>query len=129
MSNNSSNEQLRKELTALGAREFEVVALIMDPDRGLAALRLALQRGAENPIPYAIKLFDSIDWQPSGEVRRQGTNLHVEKTCSHCAGDRFVLVTEGSDLYGETYAPCKFCNAKTDTKRWVGSERRETAPA
>ena len=67
--NTSTEEKLRRELSALGAREFEIVALGIDPDRGLAALRVAVERGVERPVPYAIHLFDAADWQPSGEVQ------------------------------------------------------------
>ena len=70
-------EELRSELLRLGAREYEIVALTMEPKRGLAALRYALQKCAEHPILYAIKLFDKEEWHPSGEVHRRGTNLHV----------------------------------------------------
>lgn len=66
---------LRNALLRLGAREYEVVALTMVPDRGLAALNYAIEKGAEHPIAYAIKLFDSDSWNPSGEVSRKGTNL------------------------------------------------------
>ena len=128
MSTNSSSDDLRTELSRLGAREFEQVALSMDPARGLAALALAQRKGVDNPIPYAIKLFDSPDWHPSGEVRRQATNVSVEKSCPHCGGDRFILVSDAPELYGETYAPCAHCNATSDTTRYVGSERRVTAP-
>lgn len=121
MTNNNSGteEMLRKELSALGAREFEVVALTMDADRGLAALHYATTKGADHPLPYAIKLFDDPDWQPSGEVKRQATNLSVERTCSHCGGDRFVPVTAGLGLYEETYAPCVKCNANANTEFWT----------
>lgn len=69
---------LRNALLRLGAREYEVVALTMIPDRGLAALNYATSKGAEHPIAYAIKLFDSDDWNPAGEVARKGTNQHAE---------------------------------------------------
>ena len=48
-----------KELTSLGAREFQIVALSADADRGLAALRDGSRRGAEIPFGYAIKIFDN----------------------------------------------------------------------
>jgi hypothetical protein len=114
--NPSSDGQLRKELGSLGAREFEVVALTADVDRGLAALRQAIARGAEHPIPYAIKLYDKVEWQPSGEVRRLSTNVHAEVKCEKCGGDRLVPVTDDpSSLYGETWAPCSGCNADANT--------------
>lgn len=130
MNNNNpgSDERLRNELLKLGAREYEVVALTMDPDRGLAALKVAQTRGAEHPISYAIKIFDNEDWHPSGEVRRHATNLSVERICPHCGGDRFVVVTDDpSALYGESHAPCQICNPKANTERWIGHERRVTA--
>ncbi len=127
MNNPSSEETLRKELGALGAREFEIVALMMDPERGLAALHYASTKGVDRPIPYAIKVFDS-DWEPSRASRKLVTNASVEVTCAHCGGDRFVLVTDGPRLWEETYAPCKVCNAQANTLRWVYRERRETAP-
>jgi hypothetical protein len=119
---------LRSALKAHGAREFEVVALTMNADRGLAALRYAEQKGAERPIQYAIKLYDSEEWQPSGKTKRQATNLAVDRSCVHCSGDRFVPVTDDPKaLYGESYAPCIYCNKDANTSRWVGAERRETA--
>ena len=48
--------------------------------------------------------------------------------CPHCGGDRFVVVTEGPNLYDETYAPCAQCNPDCNTKRYtVKGERLETA--
>lgn len=120
---------LREALQEHGAREFEMVALMLDPHRGLAALNYAVMRGVDRVIPYAIKVFDNPDWQPSGEKRRMATNQAVERRCSHCGGDRFVpVVDDWSTLYAETYAPCKVCNAGTNTSRFVGDERRETVP-
>lgn len=125
---NNSSDELRKELTALGAREFQIVALSGDPERGLAAIAEARRRGVEHVVGYAITIFDNAAWTPTGELRR-GTNLHVEKVCTHCGGDRFVPVTDDwRNLYGETWAPCIECNAEADTKRWAGNERRVTAP-
>ena len=120
---------LRTALERHGAREYEVVALSMDAHRGLAALALAERKGVDHPVSYAIKVFDSPDWQPSGEKRRQQTNVHVERTCAHCQGDRFVIVTEGPRMYDESYAPCEKCNAGANTERWVGNQRLETAAA
>ena len=125
----SPEATLRSALEKLGAREFEIVALSMDAHRGLAALAVAQSKGVDRPIPYAIKLFDSPDWQPSGEKRRQATNVVVERTCAHCQGDRFVIVTEGPRMYDESYAPCEKCNASANTERWVGNQRLETAAA
>ena len=120
---------LRTALQGLGAREFEIVALSMDPHRGLAALATAQTRGVDRPVPYAIKLFDSPDWQPSSEKQRIATNRSVERKCAHCGGDRFVPVTSGPGLYEETYAPCKVCNAGANTTRYsVDGTRLETAP-
>jgi hypothetical protein len=73
-----TEETLRSELLALGAREYEVAALTMVPQRGLSALRFAQMKGAERPIAYAIAIFDDPDWHPSGEKPRQGVNLHAE---------------------------------------------------
>ncbi len=116
MSNTSSDEQLRSELHALGAREFEQVALGMDSDRGLAALKIAVERGAEHPIPYAIKLFDDSAWTPTGEFRRRVTNTHAEVDCKVCAGHRMVPVTDDwSAQYGETWAPCAACTGECNT--------------
>lgn len=121
---------LRRALESHGAREFEQVALTMDADRGLAALNYAVEKGATQPIAYAIKLFDNEAWQPSGERRRIATNQHVERTCTHCGGDRFIQVSDGDELYAETYAPCKSCNANANTSRWlIDGTRRETAAA
>lgn len=70
-------ETLRKELLALGARTHELEALAMVPDRGLAALHDALARNAKYPVAYAIALFDSPEWNPSGQSVRRGTNVHA----------------------------------------------------
>lgn len=119
MKNNNSSEDLKREMERLGAREFEVVALSMDADRGLAALAVAQAKGVDHPIAYATKLFDSPDWQPSGASRRVATNVHVEKACGVCDGDRFVSVTDDwKVLYGETWAPCAQCNADANTAFW-----------
>lgn len=75
--NPGNDEILRKELLALGARPYELVALGMEPVRGLAALHFAQAKGVERPIAYAIVLFDDPDWNPSGESKRKGTNRHV----------------------------------------------------
>ena len=126
MNNSGSDEQLRKELRALGAREIEIAALAGDPDRALAALAYAIAKGVEYPLPYTLKVYDS-DWQPSGEIKRRVTNAHVEVSCTHCGGDRFVVVTDDwRELYAETYAPCAMCNADVNTTRWVHNERRVT---
>lgn len=125
----SSDGQLRKELRGLGAREVEIAALAGDPDRALAALAYAAAKGVEHPIGYATKLYDSSEWAPSGAAKRRVTNAHVEVTCTHCGGDRFVYVTDDvSSLYGETVAPCVMCNVDVNTTRWVGDERRTTEP-
>lgn len=126
--NNSTDGDLRIRMQKLGARDFEIVALMMDETRGHAALDYAEER-AENPIPYAIAMFDNPDWQPRAAQRRIATNLVVDKTCQHCGGDRFVVVTDGPGLYEETYAPCRECNAETNTARWSATgERLVTAP-
>jgi hypothetical protein len=106
-------------MNRLGARDFEIVALSMDAERGLAALAYAQTKGADNPIAYAIKLFDSNEWQPRGENRRLLTNVSVDKRCDHCGGDRFVPVDAGLGLYEETYAPCVKCNANANTEFWT----------
>lgn len=126
--NDNTADQLKSALASHGAREFEVVALSLDPHRALSALNYAVAKGAEHPISYAIKLFDNENWKPSGETRRVAVNQSVDKTCTHCGGDRFVPVTAGLGPYEETYAPCKVCNAGANTVRWVGNERRETVP-
>ncbi len=128
--NPGSEEMLRKELGALGAREFEIVALTMNSDRGLAALNFAVSKGANQPIPYAIKIFDDETWSPAGEVRRRATNVSVQTECAHCGGHRFVAVTDDWSVpYGESYAPCAQCNAKCDTGFWAaGGERRVAVP-
>jgi len=117
---------LKRELESHGAREFEMVALSMDPHRGLAALHYAVSKNANNPVTYAIAVFDNPDWQPSGGNRRQAQNQSVDITCPQCGGDRFVPVEQGEGLYEETYAPCKACNGNANTVRWVGNERRVT---
>ena len=132
MKNTSIEERLRNELSALGAREFEVVALMMDPDRGLAALNYAQSKGAEHPISYAIKMFDNEDWAPSGQSVRRVTNTYAPPPrCEHCGGDRFVAVTDDWSMpYGESYAPCKVCNANANTTFYrVNGARVESTPA
>lgn len=130
MSTKNTSEILGTEMRRLGAREFELVALSMDPARGLAALEYAKAKGAENPIPYAIKMFDNADWHPSGEKARVATNLAVDVRCAACGGDRFVAITDNpSVLYGETYAPCAVCNAKANTEFWTARGERFVSPA
>lgn len=123
--NPSSDESLRSELLRLGAREFEVVALSMDPVRGLAALAVATSRGVDHPISYAIKVFDNPDWHPSGEARRVATNVHADVRCATCGGDRFVFVTDNPHvLYGETVKPCPSCNTSLDAGFWKANGER-----
>ena len=129
MSNNSGDD-LRTEMNRLGAREFEVVALSMNADRGLAALQVAQNKGAQNPIAYAIKIFDDPEWNPSGENRRSATNLAVDVKCLTCFGDRFVFVTDDpTTLYGETVKPCPSCNASLDASFWKADGTRFTPAA
>ena len=119
---------LKRVLEKLGAREFEMVALGMDPSRGLAAIAYAQQRGAENPIAYATKVFDDADWQPRGEKATPILNAVVEVRCDTCAGDRFVFVDETKFLYGETVKPCPECNADVNAGFWrVDGSRFEVA--
>ena len=128
MLKNSGNEaKLRSELSSLGARDFEIVALAMNPERGLAALHFAVAKGVDRPVPYAIAIFDNPQWNPSGAKPRQATNVATEVTCSHCDGHRFVVVTDEPGPYGETWAPCAHCNSQADTDRWVAGERRRTS--
>ena len=110
---------LRTALERLGAREFEMVALEMDPHRGLAALAYAQQKGVEHPIAYAIKIFDSPEWQPRGEKKTPIVNASVKVECQTCNGDRFVFVTDNPNLpYGQTVKPCPKCNASVDAGFW-----------
>jgi hypothetical protein len=115
LTNSNPTQDLKSALQKLGAREFEIAALSLDPHRGLGALALAQAKGVDRPISYAIKLFDSADWQPSGEKRRQVVNASVDVKCAVCAGDRFVAVLDDpTTLYAETYKPCPKCNASVD---------------
>ena len=116
MNNPSSDEQLRRELNSLGAREFEIVALTLDARRGMSALKQARDKGVEHPVAYAIKLFDSETWSPAGEARRLVTNTFADVKCKTCDGQRMVLVTDDVyALYGESWAPCAQCNGECDT--------------
>lgn len=120
----------KETLRSKGAREFHIVALGTDEERALAAIAEAERRGVDQPIPYALTLFEDPTWTPRGRAQRvQLTNQAVEVTCVNCGNDRFVPVTaDVTVLYGESYAPCQYCNAGADTSRWVGQERRVTAP-
>lgn len=123
-----TEETLRKELLASGARDYEVVALTLDPGRGLAALRYAVGKNVNHPVAYAIACFDNPEWAPKVERKPVATNVSVDVKCAHCGGDRFVVVTDGAALYEETYAPCAYCNAKANTARYVDNERHVTVP-
>lgn len=119
MKTSTPANDLRTALGQLGAREFEIVALSMDPHRGLAALSTAQEKGVERPIAYAIKLFDSDDWQPRGEKKTQLVNASVDVRCETCGGDRFVFVDDNPNvLYGETVKPCPSCNASVNAEFW-----------
>ena len=72
-----NEEWLRSELVSLGAREFEIAALTLVPNRGASALKYALGKSVDRPIAYAIKIFDDPGWHPSGGKPRQGVNLHA----------------------------------------------------
>jgi len=147
MKKDNTQDDLRRELQALGAREFEVVALTMDSARGLSALHYALAQGAEHPISYAIKVFDNPDWQPSGERPRHAVNIHAPASeCATCGGDRFVVVgmrpviasvwmkehgIEPPETEGiEEMAACPDCNpVDTAFTRFDGSKARALDPA
>ncbi len=119
----------KETLQSKGAREFHIVALSLDENRALAAIAEAERRGVDAVIPYAMTLYEDPAWTPKGAKARLVTNAAVEVRCAHCAGDRFVAVTDDWRVpYGETYAPCAYCNASVDTTRWVHDERLVTAP-
>lgn len=114
LNNSSSDEVLKNELTRLGAREYEIVALTMNVERGQAALSYALGRGAEHPIAYAIKMFDNADWNPPGAKKATVTNAYAAPSgCSTCGGDRVVLIgtrpSKNPASPYEDYAPCPDC--------------------
>ena len=134
---------LKSELAKLGAREFEVVALTMDPERGWAALQYAIEREAERPIQYAIAMFDNPNWRPSGETTRRGTNQPApDVACQTCGGDRFVLVSLRKPMQSawmkergiepsetemiEEMAACPDCN-QADTSFWRADGSRSRA--
>lgn len=111
----------KQELEKRGAREFQIVALSMDEERGLAAIAEAERRGVEHVVSYAITLFDDPSWSVTGAKPRLAriTNTFADVKCAACGGDRFVPVTDDwRVLYGETYAPCAQCNADTNTTFW-----------
>lgn len=117
-------------LRSLGAREFQIVALMADPTRAMAAIAEAQRRGVEHPVPYALTLFDDPSWTPKESRVPRLTNLAVDRNCVHCGGDRFVEVTnDPSVLYGESYAPCVYCNADANTSFYrPDGTRAETKP-
>ena len=116
MNNPSSDEQLRRELNSVGARDIEVVALTMDANRGLAALKAAKDKGVEHPVAYAIKLFDSATWSTPSAARALVTNTFADVKCKVCDGHRMVLVSDDPFTpYAETWAPCAACNGECDT--------------
>ena len=128
MKTSTPADDLRTALGQLGAREFEIVALSMDPHRGLAALAAAQGKNVERPIPYAIKLFDSDDWQPRGEKKTQLVNAAVDVRCDSCGGDRFVFVTNANVPYGESVKPCADCNSSVNAGFWrIDGSRFEVA--
>jgi len=129
MKTTTPDQDLRTALEKAGAREFEMVALGMEPNRGLAALALAQAKGVDHPVSYAIKVFDNPEWQPRGEKKTPIVNAAVEVKCGMCGGDRFVFVTnDPKRLYGETVKPCPSCNASVDAGFWkANGERFEVA--
>lgn len=128
--NTTTTDELKSALEKLGAREYEIVALTMLPERGLAALEFALEKGVEHPIAYAIKIFDNAEWNPTGEAKRRATNQSVTTQCAVCGGDRFVLVSKRpvtasqwqrehgivppADATEDEYAPCPECASTVD---------------
>jgi len=121
----------KEQLQSKGAREFQIVALSADENRALAAIAEAERRGIEHAVSYAMTLYEDPSWRPTGAKSRAPslTNQAVDVECAHCGGDRFVAVTDGLGLYEETYAPCAYCNARANTKRYVNNVPRETMPA
>lgn len=119
----------KEELEKRGAREFHIVALSANEDRALAAIAEAERRGVDAVIPYALTLYEDPSWTPKGKFKPQLTNLVVEKKCHACGGDRFVAVTDDvTVLYGETYAPCKVCNANANTEFWTVRGEKFVSP-
>ena len=128
MNTSTAANDLRTALGQLGAREFEIVALSMDPHRGLAALAYAQTKGVEHPISYATKVFDDPTWQPKGERKTPLVNAAVEVRCETCEGDRFVFASDANVLYGETVKPCASCNASVNAGFWrIDGSRFEVA--
>lgn len=84
-------EDFKEELRRAGAREFQVVSLSDDPERALAAIAQAREKGVEHVVGYAISLYEDPAWRPSGERPRKATNQAVEVECAECGGDRFVV--------------------------------------
>jgi hypothetical protein len=119
-----------EQMRSLGAREFQVVALQADEVRAMAAIAEAQRRGVNAVIAYALTLFDDPSWTPKDSRPPRATNQAVNRKCEHCGGHGFVAVTDDvTALYGETYAPCRECNASTNTTRWLtDGTRLETAP-
>jgi len=108
-----------EELEKRGAREFQIAALGVNEERAMSAIAEAERRGVEHVIPYALTLFDNPDWSSTGAKPRQSSNVHAEVQCQACGGNRFVVVTDDwSQLYGESYAPCRSCNADCNTTFW-----------
>jgi hypothetical protein len=122
---NNLNDELRK----AGAREVQVAALSGDPKRGLAALKEATERGAENVVAYAISLYTSPEWRASEGRTRQVTNASVETSCGTCHGDRFVTFATRTDGKAEVeeVAPCPDCNP-IEVSFWRVDGSRVNAP-
>lgn len=143
MKTSTPANDLRTALERLGAREFEMVALSMDPHRGLAALAFAQEKGVDRPIPYAISIFDNPEWQPRGEKKTPLVNAAVAVSCAMCGGDRFVVhTTRLPQQTGwmaakgitpnafpiEEMKPCPSCNSSVDAGFWkANGERFEVA--
>lgn len=110
-----SLEMLTAELAKLSPTTIQRQRLESDPVRGLAAIAKAHEVGANNPLSYAISVFNSSTFETKKPP--PSVNRSVQVSCQTCGGDRFVEWEQQEPPYAESYAPCPACNADCNTLR------------
>lgn len=97
-------EALRIELRELGASMFQQRMLEGDVDRARSAIAQAYERGAGNPLSYAISLFRSETFLPEAKRRPKPLNAHarIDPTRTD-EGERVWQASEVDDGWRREY--------------------------
>lgn len=102
--------ELERQARTYGASDLDLAEMQAHPERALAALQVAVGRGANNPIRYALALVRDPSWRATQGALR--VNVSSVRGCETCDGDRVILSGEWNPLepYAEVYVRCPECN-------------------